>query len=106
MSPRSTLSKSSWLTANTSTRNLARLPLSAPRRSTKSPANAAWVGTSTHERPSTRAFDARSHRGCDHDGVPDGLHSDGPRNILRVHCLLRSDPSLHRQHGLRVDGPA
>ena len=31
-----------------------------------------------------------AHRGRDHDGLPDGLHADGPRHVLRLHRLLRS----------------
>ena len=47
-----------------------------------------------------------AHRGRDHDGLPDGLHADGPRHVLRLHRVLRPDASVARQPGLRPDGPA
>ena len=46
------------------------------------------------------------HRGRDHDGLPDGLHADGPRHVLRLHRVLRPAHAVHGQQGLRPDGPA
>ncbi len=104
--PRSTSSRSNSRTASTSTRNRARSRSSARTRSTKRRVSAAWAETSTNERSRTRPFDARPHRGRHHDGVPDGLHADGPRHVLRLHRLLRPHAAVHAQQGVRPDGPA
>ena len=90
---RSTSSRSSSRTASMSTRRRASTRSSARRTSTRRRASAAWAETCRHERSRTRAADARPHRGRDHDGLPDGLHADGPRHVLRLHRLLRPGAS-------------
>src|SRR5581483_6646717 len=97
-----TLRKSTWWrsssrTANTWMRNRARSRSNEPTRLTKPRASAAWGETSTHERSRPRLDDALSHRGRDHDGVPDRLHADGARDVLRLHRVLRARPGLPRQ---------
>src|SRR4051812_25714191 len=99
-------SGSSSPTANMWTLNRARSRSSAPRKSMRLRGSAAWVEISIHERSGTRAPDARPHRGRDHDGIPHGVHADGARYVLRLHRVLRPDPSVHREQGVRADGPA
>src|SRR3954453_19944167 len=99
MSPKSTSSRSSSRTANTSTKNRASSRSRARKELMKSHVNAAWEGISTHERSSTRAPDVGAHRGCDHAGLSDGLHADGPWNVLRLHRVLCPDAALFRQSG-------
>src|SRR6516165_5687358 len=84
----------------------ARSPSSARTKSTRPRASAAWARTWIHERSRARSVDAHAHRDRDHDGIPDSLHAHGPRDILRLHRLLRPDAVLGEQPRLRFDGPA
>ena len=86
--------------------NAAGAPSRARTRSKRRRGSAAWRGTCKHERSSARAGDVGPHRHHDHDGLPDRVHADGPRRVLRLLRLLRPGPILVRQPRLRSDGPA
>src|SRR5205085_6869439 len=105
-SPRSMWWRNSSRTPNTSTKSRANWRSRARTGSTKRRASVEWAETCRNERPRTRAVDARAHRDRDHDGLSDGLHADGPRHVLRLHRVLRPDPPVRREQGVRADGPA
>ena len=97
-SPRSTSSRSSSRTANTSTRNRAS-SRSRARSDIDEMRAAARHGRrpAAHERSGTRPADAGAHRRRHHDGLPHGLHADGPWHVLRLLRLLRPVAALDRQ---------
>src|SRR6185503_20592671 len=97
-SRKSTSSASSSRTASTSTRNRARWRWS--RRTTSTTPRASAPRT-RYERSGAWTDDARPDRRGDHDGLPDGLHDDGPWHAVRLPRVPRSVAERLREQGVR-----